>query len=910
MSLSVSSLYVGECWNYVNGTVCFNGTTSQVILTGAKINYSDILNPVSAGSASSYSILSDAQYNLTNKAGLVNSHTLACQNITGSVSNLCTITSGGVGTDYSIILDAKFNLTNKLGLQNSTLLACQNITGSASNLCTLTDTNSGGDLTEIIGGLGINVTSGTGAVPTILINKTYLDTIYYLASNPNGYISSYVDTNDTTAVNLLIARVNSINGTVIVQTARIDSLNATLLGINTSANIVGLGFMTSVNINTIAVNLQTNITNTNARIDTINSTLITQIARIDNVNSTVVTHTTQISNLITGNTTAQDRITNLNSTKLNVADAITTYVNRSLWTTHDNYPTDCLGTQAVRGLGDSLTCFTLTNSLQLNFLNITGTFDNSQVGLKSINNQSLNTTNTGTAGQYLTLGTNSQFTWTTLAGGGDLTDVFGGYGINVTNPNGPSPTIEINRTITDSLYYSTNNPSAYITDGNTNWDNSYGFITSYIQWGRNDTDIINQSNNLAFNWTTLLAKLLSAGGFDGANITSGTVADARIASTITRDSEVPSLETDAAHDTCAEITGCVTGAITYDSTAGWTNTTTYAQTLLNVNITQNVRVGNLTITNLTAASCDVKSDTAGVLYCGTDANSGGSGDGTGGWFNSTTSSTQTDDEVTINNTLNVRNNLYIDNGTFQVDTITGLIYVNNESSISGVGGINYFNPLVLEFSAETATSAFDPYIGSAISSGTYAKDVWNASHPGILRFSTATATNTGYSVATNSQTFTLAGGEKFTGIFRYTNHTNGINSSKIRIGFVDNAAAAESVDGVMLNITSNVANCLSANNSVYSTSTNSFSILSNITYTVTVEIINRTFAQCRLYNYPYKARSLAWEGNVTTNIPTFNDNARPTGSGFVAWRTGATSVATSLIYMDYMKTEILRELVR
>lgn len=42
---------------------------------------------------------------------------------------------------------------------------------------------------------------------------------------------------------------------------------------------------------------------------------------------------------------------------------------------------------------------------------------------------------------------------------------------------------------------------------------------------------------------------------NGENITGGTVADARIASTITRDSEVPSLETDSAHDTYQEILG-------------------------------------------------------------------------------------------------------------------------------------------------------------------------------------------------------------------------------------------------------------------------------------------------------------------------------------------------------------------
>jgi hypothetical protein len=58
-----------------------------------------------------------------------------------------------------ILLDAGFNLTNYPGLSNKLTLACQNITGASSNLCTLTDT----------------------------------------------------DTNETTRVNILIARVDSLN---------------------------------------------------------------------------------------------------------------------------------------------------------------------------------------------------------------------------------------------------------------------------------------------------------------------------------------------------------------------------------------------------------------------------------------------------------------------------------------------------------------------------------------------------------------------------------------------------------------------------------------------------------------------------------------------------------------------------
>lgn len=108
------------------------------------------------------------------------------------------------------------------------------------------------------------------------------------------------------------------------------------------------------------------------------------------------------------------------------------------------------------------------------------------------------------------------------------------------------------------------------------------------------------------------------------------------------------------------------------ASGGWTNTTTYTQTTLNVNITGNLSVGTgsnlelklnttslyyeinpigsslgiyhtgdvsvsdtlstqyLVITNNTAASCDLKADTNGNVYCGTDANTGSASFSTNG----------------------------------------------------------------------------------------------------------------------------------------------------------------------------------------------------------------------------------------------------------------------------------------
>jgi len=73
----------------------------------------------------------------------------------------------------------------------------------------------------------------------------------------------------------------------------------------------------------------------------------------------------------------------------------------------------------------------------------------------------------------------------------------------------------------DNVYFGANDNQSFYIDSTTR--NVY-FLQDMFQRGKDVLDV---------------------SGIDGSNITSGTVADARIASTITRDSEVPSLETDS-----------------------------------------------------------------------------------------------------------------------------------------------------------------------------------------------------------------------------------------------------------------------------------------------------------------------------------------------------------------------------
>jgi hypothetical protein len=99
---------------------------------------------------------------------------------------------------------------------------------------------------------------------------------------------------------------------------------------------------------------------------------------------------------------------------------------------------------------------------------------------------------------------------------------------------------------------------------------------------------------------------------------------------------------------------------------------------LQVNGTTNTTY--LTIASATAASCDLKADTNGTVYCGTDA-TGSGGDGTGGWTNTTT---------TTSTSLNVS----VDSGTFFVDSS------NNRVGI-GTTGPSY--PLHVEADAGSNT---------------------------------------------------------------------------------------------------------------------------------------------------------------------------------------------------------------
>lgn len=153
----------------------------------------------------------------------------------------------------------------------------------------------------------------------------------------------------------------------------------------------------------------------------------------------------------------------------------------------------------------------------------------------------------------------------------------------------------------------TNNITYNITsnDGN-NYTNSLS-LSTVTQYALNATLQRQGMTDLTAGVNTLNLYL------NASKVWVGIIPDARLDTTITRDSEVPSLETDANHDTCAEIGGCVVGAIT-DGNTNWDNT--YG--LITNDVTVNIASDTLTLTNLNTAGY------SDVQFKGSDANYKGS----------------------------------------------------------------------------------------------------------------------------------------------------------------------------------------------------------------------------------------------------------------------------------------------
>jgi hypothetical protein len=183
---------------------------------------------------------------------------------------------------------------------------------------------------------------------------------------------------------------------------------------------------------------------------------------------------------------------------------------------------------------------------------------------------------------------------------------------------------------------------------------------------------------------------------------------------------------------------------------------------------------------------------------------------------------------------------------------------------------------------------------AVLASGTQAKIAGEPNHPGILRVSSSTTTNSGGYCKAEATAFRIAGGEVFEIIFQHR-VAAGANTT-LRFGFHDSVTYADAVDGVYFEVPSGSLACSgkTSSNSTRSSTGSSYTLTVNTWYRAKL-VVNADATRVDFYLYN-EAGSQLWTDYLTANIPT--SSGRGTGAGFVATNVGTTAVL--LAYFDWM----------
>jgi hypothetical protein len=193
---------------------------------------------------------------------------------------------------------------------------------------------------------------------------------------------------------------------------------------------------------------------------------------------------------------------------------------------------------------------------------------------------------------------------------------------------------------------------------------------------------------------------------------------------------------------------------------------------------------------------------------------------------------------------------------------------------------------------------------AVIASGTQAKIAGEANHPGILRTSSSTTTNSGGYCLTDITSVLISGGEVCEVIFqpRVASNTN----TTIRFGFMDATTATDAVDGCYFELPAGSLNIVgkTASNSTRSTTATVATLTVNTWYRAKVEV-NSNASTITFTIYNSSGTSLGSQ-TLSANIPTAT--GRETGVGVIATNVGTT--ATLLAYWDMISFYYNKPLVR
>ena len=172
----------------------------------------------------------------------------------------------------------------------------------------------------------------------------------------------------------------------------------------------------------------------------------------------------------------------------------------------------------------------------------------------------------------------------------------------------------------------------------------------------------------------------------------------------------------------------------------------------------------------------------------------------------------------------------------------------------------------------------------AIAGGTQSMVAGLASHPGIVRFSSAAGANTGYSYTFNANnSILIAGGETYECVFRVQTLAN----TTVHLGFGDVFTSADETDGVYIEIPATGALVgKTASNSVRSTTATSFTVVAGTWYRCRIEV-NAGATSVAFFVFTDDGTQ-QWTDTLTTNIPTAL--GRETANGAAGWSSGTVAI--------------------
>lgn len=238
------------------------------------------------------------------------------------------------------------------------------------------------------------------------------------------------------------------------------------------------------------------------------------------------------------------------------------------------------------------------------------------------------------------------------------------------------------------------------------------------------------------------------------------------------------------------------------------------------------------------------------------------------------------------------------------NTFSGMITLGSLSRTNFLPSATelYFFTEFLTGTSGTTTTAFLPFQGNAINSGTVAAAQGLTNHPGIITVTSASGTaNSGYAYTCNATALIPRPGDFFRVSFRPFQTNLG---TRVYLGFLDQGGAASApTDGFCL-FRSNVTIYGQAwNNSVLVQTVNSATITSNTWYSAWGHIVDNSVAQFIVTD---ETGASVLNETVTNGIPF----TRGYGAGFVAFYTNSPGASANLEQFDNVHVGSMRNILR